>query len=104
MVKTGDDWQISPPLENEQPDINAIVTAWQTAEALSVREYEMEADTETVTVQMKDHPPVTFNIAVTDSGMILGRQDLQLQYHLSRYDYQQMFINTTPGMAASPVE
>ena len=104
IARTDSGWQIIPPMENGQGDIDAIIAAWQSAEALSVRDYEMDQGMGSVVLELQDHPKITYDIAITDSGMILGRRDLQLQYHLSRYDYDQMFIDTTPGITAPPVE
>ena len=93
ITQTGDGWQIAPRIEADNADPDAIINAWQSAEALSVREYELHEVTQKVTLQFQERPGITFDVAISESGMVLGRADLQLQYHLSRYDFERMFIN-----------
>ena len=83
-------WTSSLKNYNEE-EIIAIVSKWKNAIALSVEEYKEHANLETVSIQALSGEKIDFTIIKTEPYLILGREDLGIQYTLSNDDAMQMF-------------
>lgn len=90
LQKNNNKWTSSLKNYNEE-EIIAIVSKWKNAIALSVEEYKEHANLETVSIQALSGEKIDFTIIKTEPYLILGREDLGIQYALSNDDAMQMF-------------
>lgn len=90
-------WKLEPESEISGDDIIRMVEAWQKLEAVSIRPYEKGESSGTIKIEMKNHDPISFTIVSPPPQLILARPDLDIQYHISGYDSEQLFPEKSPA-------
>jgi len=88
--KDNDKWVSSTNKYNEE-EIIKIVSKWDKAIAVSVSEYKKGEDEGMVSVQALSGEKINFIIVKTGPYLILGREDIGIQYTLGGDDAIQMF-------------
>ena len=84
-------WKLEPETNLSGDDIIRMVAAWQKLEAISVRAYKKGESSGTIKIEMKNHDPIDFIIVSPPPQLILAREDIGIQYHISGYDTDRLF-------------
>jgi hypothetical protein len=88
-------WTISPQTEMSTDRIVALVNAWQTLDAISIRAYEATANTDSIRIDAGTSGKFDFIISAPAPNLVLARPDIGIQYHISGYDSEQLFLPKT---------
>lgn len=85
VLREGDTWRLDATDEEANAEtITNLVDLWRNAQATAVRPYEPSLDwKEQIRVKLADRD-LRFDLARTEYEVILGRPELQIQYHLTK--------------------
>ena len=83
-------WQASIPEYNEEK-AKQIINKWQGVIAVSVNKYEKQEGQKIITINSTSGNEINFAIVATAPHLILGREDLGIQYNMDMNDAKQMF-------------
>ncbi len=83
-------WQASIP-EYDEEKVKKIINKWKEIIAISVSRYEKQEGQKTITINSLSGQEINFAIVATAPYLILGREDLGIQYNMSMDDAKQMF-------------
>ena len=83
-------WQASI-LEYDEEKVKQIINKWKEISAISVSRYEKQEGQKTITINSMSGQEINFAIVTTAPYLILGREDLGIQYNMSMDDAKQMF-------------
>jgi len=83
-------WQASIP-EYDEEKVKQIINKWGKISAISVSKYEKQEGQKTITINSMSGQEINFAIVATAPYLILGREDLGIQYNMSMDDAKQMF-------------
>ena len=83
-------WQASIPEYNEEK-AKQIINKWQGVIAVSVNKYEKQEGQKIITINSTSGNEINFAIVATAPRLILGREDLGIQYNMDMNDAKQMF-------------
>ena len=86
-------WQASIPEYNEEK-VKQIINKWKKIIAISVSKYEKQEGQKTITINSMSGQEINFVIVATAPYLILGREDLGIQYNMGMDDAKQMFLKT----------
>ena len=86
-------WKVESGQEVDESDIIKLVHAWHNADAVSIRNYEDSDTSGTIRVELEDGSIIEFIIVTPLPQLVLARQDFGLQYHISGYDAEQLFLH-----------
>lgn len=86
-------WKVEPARDVDENTIIKLVHAWHDAEAVSIRSYEDSAASGTIQIVLEDGNIIEFIIVTPPPQLTLARQDIGLQYHISGFDAEQLFLN-----------
>lgn len=95
-------WKVDPGLDISADNITRLVHAWRNADAISIRDYEGSDNTGTVRVELEDGNIFEFLIVTPPPQLVLARSDIGLQYHISGYDSEQLFLSSEHDQASTP--
>ena len=90
LRKTADKWNIEPAKTISADKITELVSAWKSAEAITVREYEEKELSGTIRIELSQGDPIEFDIVSVPPQLILARPKLGIQYHINTYDAEQL--------------
>jgi len=85
-------WSVSPQTGTSADKLVAIVSAWQALDAISISDYEATDKTETIRIDAGTAGRFDFVITSPQPNLVLARPDIGIQYHISGYDTQRLFI------------
>ena len=85
-------WNVEPEQDASSDDVIKLVHAWRMASAISIRDIEAGDNTGTVRVELEDGTSIEFFILNPLPQLILARTDTGLQYHISSYDAENLFL------------
>ena len=83
-------WQASIPEYNEEK-AKQIINKWQGVIAVSVNKYEKQEGQKIITINSTSGNEINFAIVAIEPYLILGREDLGIQYNMDMNDAKQMF-------------
>ena len=83
-------WQASIP-EYDEEKVKQIINKWKEISAISVSRYEKQEGQKTITINSLSGQEINFAIVTTAPYLILGREDLGIQYNMGMDDAKQMF-------------
>ena len=83
-------WQASIPEYNEGK-AKQIINKWRGVIAVSVNKYEKQEGQKIITINSTSENEINFAIVATAPHLILGREDLGIQYNMDMNDTKQMF-------------
>ena len=83
-------WQASIP-EYDEEKVKQIINKWGKISAISVSKYEKQEGQKTITINSMSGHEINFAIVATAPYLILGREDLGIQYNMGMDDAKQMF-------------
>jgi len=83
-------WQASIP-EYDEKKVKQIINKWKEIIAISASKYEKQEGQKTITINSLSGQEINFTIVATAPYLILGREDLGIQYNMSMDDAKQMF-------------
>ena len=83
-------WRASIP-EYDEEKVKQIINKWNEIIAISVSKYEKQEGQKTITINSMSGQEINFAIVATAPYLILGREDLDIQYNMSMDDAKQMF-------------
>ena len=86
-------WQTSIP-EYDEEKVKKIINKWKEIIAISVSRYEKQEGQKTITISSISGQEINFAIVTTAPYLILGREDLGIQYNMGMDDAKQMFLKT----------
>ena len=86
-------WQASIP-EYDEEKVKQIINKWKKISAISVSKYEKQEGQKTITINSLSGQEINFAIVATAPYLILGREDLGIQYNMGMDDAKQMFLKT----------
>ena len=86
-------WQASIP-EYDEEKVKQIINKWGKISAISVSKYEKQEGQKTITINSMSGQEINFAIVATAPYLILGREDLGIQYNMGMDDAKQMFLKT----------
>ena len=86
-------WQTSIP-EYDEEKVKQIINKWKEISAISVSKYEKQEGQKTITINSMSGQEINFVIVATAPYLILGREDLGIQYNMGMDDAKQMFLKT----------
>ena len=86
-------WQASIP-EYDEEKVKQIINKWGKISAISVSKYEKQEGQKTITINSVSGQEINFAIVTTAPYLILGREDLGIQYNMGMDDAKQMFLKT----------
>ncbi len=87
-------WEVEPSLEFSADNITRLVHAWRAADAISIRNYEGGENTGTIQIELEDGNIFEFLIVTPPPQLVLARQDIGLQYHISGDDAEMLFLKS----------
>jgi hypothetical protein len=83
-------WQASIP-EYDEKKVKQIINKWKEIIAISASKYEKQEGQKTITINSLSGQEINFTIVATAPYLILGREDIGIQYNMSMDDAKQMF-------------
>jgi len=86
-------WRASVP-EYDEEKVKQIINKWKEISAISVSKYEKQEGQKTITINSMSGQEINFAIVATAPYLILGREDLGIQYNMGIDDAKQMFLKT----------
>ena len=86
-------WRASIP-EYDEEKVKQIINKWGEISAISVSKYEKQEGQKTITINSMSGQEINFAIVTTAPYLILGREDLGIQYNMGMDDAKQMFLKT----------
>ena len=75
----------------DEEKIKRIINKWEQTIAISVSKYEKQEGQETITINSMSGQEFNFAIVATSPRLILGREELGIQYNMDMDDVKQMF-------------
>ena len=85
-------WSVEPSHDISADDTVKIVHAWRNASAISIRDIEAGENHGAIRIELDDGSAIEFNIINPLPQLILARPDIGLQYHISSYDAENLFL------------
>ncbi|MBI4006657.1 MAG: DUF4340 domain-containing protein [Gammaproteobacteria bacterium] len=94
LRKTADKWTIEPAGNISADKIIELVSAWKSVEAITVRAFEAKEISGTIRVELAQGEPIEFAMVSAPPQLVLARPELNIQYHISSYDAEQLLLVT----------
>ena len=92
ISKQNDIWSIVPATDISADQIVQLVDAWHNLNAISISEYMPGNNYGMISIDMGDAGIINLSIVSPPPQLILGREDLGLQYHISDDDAARLFL------------
>jgi hypothetical protein len=92
ISKQENKWNVEPEQDAGSDDMVKLVHAWRMASAISIRDIETGDNLGTVRVELEDGASIEIVILNPLPQLILARPDIGLQYHISSYDAENLFL------------
>lgn len=92
LVEDNGSWRQEPDAGLTADKAKDISLNWETARAITVRTPIEGASPDHVVIESAAGPAVQFDILVRDGNVILGRADLNVQYHLDHYTAELLLL------------
>ncbi len=90
LRKTADKWIIEPAENISADKIIELVSAWKSVEAITVRIFEAKEIPGTIRIELAQGDPIEFAMVSAPPQLALARPELNIQYHISSYDAEQL--------------
>lgn len=74
-------WETDPPASADADSVQSLVDHWQTAQAFGVHAYMKRKQLGSIRLHLQDDSMIELLITDTSPWLILGRQDLGIEYH-----------------------
>lgn len=97
-------WTVSPETGVSADKLVALVNAWQTLDAISISAFEATDKTKSIRIDAGAAGVFDFIIVSPLPKLVLARPDIGIQYHISGYDTQRLFLQPGQGKAPAPGE
>lgn len=94
IERVADNWQLEKLMDIKPDQLQRIVFNWENAVAISVEKFEpIEASPDAV-IQISSliNEPISFVIVSTDPHIVLGRNDLGVQFHLGSDETRKLLL------------
>jgi len=91
-------WASEPGMDISADKLIEVLNAWQEVGAITVRTYEEAETLNKITVDLGNSKIIEYLVISDVPQLILARADLNLQYHISNYDAERLFL---PGAQAT---
>ena len=101
LIEEGGQWRQEPAAGLKPDQLKEISLNWETARGITVRTPIEDTGTGRVTIDTGTGAPVQFGIILKEGNVILGRADLNVQYHLDSYTAEQLLLKDKPTAADS---
>lgn len=87
-------WQLKKLMDINPDQLKRIVFNWENAVAISVEKYVPEETSADAIIEISSliNDPITFVIVSTDPHIVLGRQDLGVQFHLGSDETRKLLL------------
>jgi len=85
-------WQLQSLMDISPDQLNRIAFNWQNAAAISVRKYEAPEKESFITLSMEKGILIKLVVVATEPHLILGRKDLNIQYHMGREETNKLLL------------
>ena len=86
-------WKLEPDTGISGDDIVSLINAWQQLEAISIQEYENGESSGVIKIELDNHAAIEFVIVSQPPQLVLARPELGIQYHISGYDADKLFLS-----------
>lgn len=100
IEKNGNIWRTQENVEIKPERLSKIVSAWKTTKATHVSQYREEHNKKSIIIKTQDQKETIFNIVQTKPNLILARRDLNLYYHISNNDANQIMLEPITNKAS----
>jgi len=101
LTRVKGSWHAEPALPDSDDAAHDVVREWRSARALTVRRLEDAPDAATVIVETADGT-FQFQVRSSDTGVILARPALGIQYHLDADVASRLLLLSAPAAATAP--
>lgn len=92
MELINDNWQTQKLIDMKPEQLKKIVFSWNEATAVSVSKYMKPVKKSSITVSSSDGITIKFFIVSTKPYLILGREDIGIQYHLGNDESEKLLL------------
>lgn len=99
LRKINDKWTIEPADNISADKIIELVSAWKSVEAITVRTIEEKEISGTIRIELAQGDPIEFAIVSAPPQLTLARPEFGIQYHISSYDAEQLFVKPVTEQA-----
>ncbi len=90
--KVDNKWAMEPDKNISADKIIEVLNAWREVSAIAVRAYEKTETLNRITVELGNRENIEFIIISDIPKFILARPGLNIQYHISSYDAERLFL------------
>ena len=85
-------WQTQKLINIKPQQLEQIIFSWNNATAISVSTYIAPETKPSITISSSDGITIKFDIVSTTPHLILGREDVGIQYHLSNDESEKLLL------------
>ena len=93
------EWQMQTLMDIKPDQLKQLAYSWENALALSVSSYEQPAQDFPISITTSDNETLVFDIVSTEPHLVLGRQDLGIQYHMGSDEAQKLLLQENTATA-----
>lgn len=97
ILKVDGKWTIEPDMNISADKVIEVLDAWQDVAAVTVRTYEETEVLNRINVDLGNSEIIKYLVISDAPKLILARPDLGIQYHISNYEAERLFL---PGSKA----
>ena len=85
-------WVIEPDVNISADKVIEVLNAWRDVSAITVRAYEETEVPSKITVDLGNSEIIEYLVISDAPQLVLARPDLNIQYHISNYDAERLFL------------
>lgn len=85
-------WQMETLMDIKSEQINKLIFSWESAMAISVSSYQTPQMDFPIVLTTADDKTIRYDIISIDPYLILGRKDLEIQYHMASDEAQKLLL------------
>ena len=100
----GGRWQLQELADINPETFEKTVFNWNNAMAISASKYSEPAQKETITLIDKNNERIEFVVVATEPHLILGREDLGIQYHMCSDEAEKLILKENESAADIPAD
>lgn len=89
-------WQLQNLMDISPDQLKQIVFDWNNAAAISVNKYSEPDSASSIIVSSPNNETIEFIIVSTEPHLILGRRELEIQYHLGSDESEKLLLTENP--------
>lgn len=87
-----DHWQLQTLMDISPDQLKRIAFNWKNTEAISVSKYEAPEEERFISLSIAESKLIKFVIVATEPHLILGRKDMNIQYHMGSDETEKLLL------------